>query len=809
MTPDDHTNRPSRPLDTAERLAIVEELAATAVDVTCLDTQFSLVEAPAVIQAFGIRASSWSELGFARPIDGVAPDDRPSVVGLIGQARIDGAAKADVGFVDNGERGDLHVVDLTEALGVFVFVRGGTSSWVAASDGAANTTTPRRSVQHRDASAVFLWIDENLPVMLGWDRDDLVGTKAVELVHPDDVDRALEAWLAMLAGQSEPVRLRYRRADDQYRWFEVHNTNLLDDPERGHVETEMIDIDAEMQALARVRDSELQFASLAESLPVGVLQFDQDGEVVFANEWMQGLTGCRPQDMASLAWADGHREAIRARILETLETQVGVDFELPVVDSVGGLRACRLRIRPLTSSGGQRGAIASVEDITASLDLQQRLRSQALTDPLTDLPNRRALHDWLATQGTDDEVALFFIDLDHFKIINDALGHDVGDEFLVGVSQLIRGAVRPSDFVARLGGDEFVVGCRGIAGPDEAAHVAARVLHTLDQPVSIGGRPVLASCSIGIAVAQPGRAPTNLISDADLAMYEAKRSGGRRYAFYDEDQRRGVERQLRQEQDLRDAMSADQFELWFQPVVELATGRTFGYEALARWLHPDQGVLMPAQFIQVAERTGLIHPLGNWILQEACRSSAALKAGGRPGRVSVNVSPFQLANPSFTRAVLGAAADNGVDLDDLVIEVTESVFLEPDDDVLAALGTLVDAGAKVALDDFGTGYSSLNHLRRLPSQIVKIDRSYTAEVGVDSGTTAILQATVALARRLGQDLIVEGIETSEQARLLRAMGVRYGQGYLFGRPVPVRGLVDRPPARRLGAPTPLPDDRPG
>ncbi len=783
-------------------MAILEELAESARDATCIDDHFQPVPIPDAVVSRGIPAARWAHEGYDRPIDAVHPDDQAALIGLVATARRAGVAQGRVRFIDIGDVDGLHVFDLTEAWGVLLFVRGGRSTRFEEVAPTTVTSRPRRMLQRRDASAVFNWIDDNTTVLLGWTLEDLLGKNAAELVHPDDVNRAIDAWMEMLGGESEPVRLRYRDVAGDYRWFEVHNTSYLSDPDRNYVESELIDIDPEMQALTKARDSELQFAGLAESLPVGVLQFDQQGEVVFANQWMLALTGYGATDIASLSWVEQpERTAMRHRIRKTLHDRTDADFELAIVGENGDLRSCRLRLRPLPSSSGPPGAIASVEDITASLNLQDRLRIQALTDPLTQLPNRRALQDWLGSQRPEDGVALLFLDLDQFKIINDALGHDFGDEFLIAVSDLIRGAVRPGDFVARLGGDEFVVGCLGIGQAAEAAELASRLLSTLDEPLLVDDRPILARCSIGIAMTKPGQEVGELIGDADLAMYEAKRAGGQGYLFYEEDQRRDVERELRQENDMRASLVAGHFELYMQPVVELETGRTILSESLVRWNHPERGLLPPGQFIPTAERTGLIQPLGSWILGEACRYSALLRDAGLAHCVSVNVSPVQLAAPDFSDVVRAAVAEHRVEPTDLVLEVTETVFLETNEDVLMTLSSLVSEGIRVALDDFGTGYSSLNHLRLLPSQIVKIDSSYTADAASNPGTAAIIESMVGLADRLGQQLVVEGIETVEQAATLTAMGVRYGQGFLFGRPRPATDLLNsraatdtRPPA---------------
>ena len=729
-----------------------------------------------------------------KPIDRVSGDQHARVFALIGAARRTGYATGEFFFVDVARSMPLHVVDMTVEWGVMIFVRGGESANTRTDSRPGLAPRPRRLLMRRDASAVFVWVDDNTTTLLGWTNDDLLGTPATKLIHPDDLDRAVEGWLSMLGGaDSEPTRLRYRDVSGAYRWFEVHNTSHLADPALAYVESELIDIDAEMTALAKVRDTELQFSTLTSSLPVGVLQLNSKGDVAFANEWMHELTGCDDSTIRQLEWMP-----LESRVRFATEVQAALgsgedsEIEVEVTDAHGEARVCRFRIRSVSTMSKRLGVIASVEDITDSLALQQQLKVQALTDPLTELPNRRALHEWLIAQEGGTSVALFFIDLDQFKIVNDGMGHDFGDELLAAVAELIRQYVRPNDFVARLGGDEFVVGSVGIEDRSQAAEIAARILRSLHRPVIVDQRPVSLGCSIGIAIGMVGRTPPHeLVSNADLAMYEAKHSGGNRYAFFDPEQRVGVLRRLRHEAEIRTSLNEGRFELYLQPVVELETGATIGFESLVRWNHPELGVLAPAEFIGIAENSGLIHALGIWIVDEACRLSAKLARCGHPSRVSVNVSPVQLATSTFTEVVHQAVARHSIEPSDLVLEVTETVFVEANEQLLMSLNSLVASGIHLAIDDFGTGYSSLNHLRLLPIQVVKIDRSYTAEMETDAGTAAIIQTMIDLSRRLGQQIVVEGIETTSQARLLYQFGVRYGQGYLFGRPAPVAEVLAR------------------
>ncbi len=673
---------------------------------------------------------------------------------------------------------------MVDVWGVYVFVRGGESG--RTSDVQHKPSRPRRLLQHRDASAGFVWADENTTLVLGWTSAQLKNMTALDLVHPDDAERAIDSWLLMIAGgENAPVRLRYRHESGVYRWFEAHNTSYLADPERAFVQTELIDIDAEMRAIARARDSELHFATLTESLPIGVVQIDSTGDIAFANEWLKDLTGLESEALADLDWiATSDRDLFRSKVSKTLSDGLHQECDIRASDHEGAIHVCRVRLRPMPSTESGGGAIAILEDVTANRDFQNQLRIQALTDELTGLPNRRGLNEWLQQHQAEaalQGLSIFFIDLDDFKLVNDVMGHAAGDEILIAVSRAISDTVRTEDHVARIGGDEFIVASVGVAGREAADVVARRIVDATARPLIINGEVVWLGCSVGIASTAPDECNIDrLISDADLAMYEAKREGGRGLAFFDEGQRRGVEHRLQIENDLRSAISERQFELYLQPVTNLLTGRVESAEALVRWNHPQRGLVSPADFIPTAERTGMILELGAWILEEACRLAATWPGG----QIAVNISPRQFAQNGFVESVLSAINNHQIAPGAIVLEVTETVFLDTHEDILLTLAKLVAEGVRIALDDFGTGYSSLNHLRQIPAQIVKVDRTYIADIGVDPGTTAIVEAVVGLTRRLGQDLIAEGIETEEQATVLREMGVVLGQGYLLGRPVP-------------------------
>ncbi|MEX2658447.1 MAG: EAL domain-containing protein, partial [Acidimicrobiales bacterium] len=416
---------------------------------------------------------------------------------------------------------------------------------------------------------------------------------------------------------------------------------------------------------------------------------------------------------------------------------------------------------------------------------------QATRDPLTDLANRSLVLDRIREavargEATGAAPAVLFVDLDGFKKINDSLGHAVGDEVLIRISDRLLGAVRPDDVVARLGGDEFVVLCEGL---DERAscEIAESVLRTIAEPLPVYGRSVVLTASIGIARAVGPHQAEDLLRDADVAMYKAKAAGPGRMEVFDQDVRVQMLERLEIEQSLRRALEREELRVHFQPVVEVASGATIGAEALVRWEHPQHGFVMPSSFVHVAEEAGLIVSIGAWVLEEACRERARWEATGLCGpghRVSVNLSARQFADPGLFAAVEAALRTSGLAGGALCLELTESVLMDDADATLATLGDLRRLGVQLAVDDFGTGYSSLSYLKRFVVDELKIDQGFVRGLGVDRGDEVMVRAIVGLAAALGLEVVAEGVETPEQLAVLRSLGCHRAQGYLFGRPGP-------------------------
>jgi diguanylate cyclase (GGDEF)-like protein/PAS domain S-box-containing protein len=438
-----------------------------------------------------------------------------------------------------------------------------------------------------------------------------------------------------------------------------------------------------------------------------------------------------------------------------------------------------------------------VLDTTARHEYEQQLEHRALYDTLSGLPNRalfeRDLERALARQRRHGgHLAVMFLDVDRFKTINDSLGHAIGDRVLVAVGERLQALLRPQDTLARFGGDEFTILCDDLENPVATTVIAQRMIRALEEPLVLEtGETFTLTASIGVAVADEHSDAASLVRDADVAMYRAKEKGRAGYALFDEALRARAIRRLETERALRDALSRSQLRVWFQPVVSIPGGEIVGMEALLRWERPGVGLVSPGEFIPLAEETGLIVPIGKWALSEACRLALPLLALApeRSLSVSVNLSARQLAEPALVEMVRDALAETGFPAQRMCLEITESALMSDPRAALPILNDLKSLGVRLAVDDFGTGYSSLSYLKRLPVDVLKIDRSFVEGIASDPDDEAIAQAVIALARSLRLDVVAEGIETAEQLQTLHGLGCARGQGFLFGRPAPSATLA--------------------
>ena len=459
------------------------------------------------------------------------------------------------------------------------------------------------------------------------------------------------------------------------------------------------------------------------------------------------------------------------------------ETELRMLHEDGGFRWMLCRGLAIRNREGKALRVAgSLTDITEG----------KVADALTGLPNRLLFRDRLHhaiqryLQDSPRTCAVLYLDVDNFKLINDSLGHSFGDELLMAVARRIENCMRSSEtLVARLGGDEFAILVEGVTHGETVRAMAERIIESIARPFSFHGREVFTSTSIGIAIANgSGGGAEDLLREADTAMYQAKSQGRNRYQVFDPNMKERVTRRMELENDLRRAIERDELQLYYQPIIALATGEIFAFEALVRWQHPVHGLVNPEQFIFIAEETGLIVPLGRWVLDEACRQVAFWQQQGRAElTVSVNVSSRQLSNRDFLGEVSFVLERTAIPPHTLKLEITESTIMENPEAGAAMLSELRKLGVRVGIDDFGTGYSSLASLHRLPLDVLKIDRSFVMKMEESPENTAIVRTIMTLAESLRLAVIAEGIETKQQRDMLHAMNCTYGQGFLFSRPI--------------------------
>ncbi|HEX8986487.1 MAG TPA: EAL domain-containing protein [Rhodocyclaceae bacterium] len=558
----------------------------------------------------------------------------------------------------------------------------------------------------------------------------------------------------------------------------------------------------ELEDRVRERTAKLRLAaSVFENTSEGVVVTDDTAHIVSVNAAFTEITGYTAAEAIgkkpSLLRSEHHGldfyQAMWKALLETGRWQ----GEIWNRRKNGEAFLEWLTINRIPAADGIPCSYVSVfNDITEQRRKDEHIRHLAFHDPLTGLPNRALLLDRLQhaisrCAREDRGLALVFIDLDRFKGINDALGHDVGDELLREVGTRIRDRLRAMDTVARMGGDEFVVLLEDMDEPEHCAALAAAIIGDVSQPLQIHDHEIRVGASIGVALfPEDGDDALTLMKHADTAMYAAKSEGRGIYRFFRSEMMAAANRRLQLETELRRAISNGELELHYQPKVCASSGSNCGVEALVRWRHPARGLVPPGDFIAVAEESDLIVDIGNWVVDEACRQSAAWQATGLTPTVAVNVSAKQLQQEDFVERITGAAARHGIPPSRLQVEVTESLVMADPKRAAALLGRLREIGVTVAIDDFGTGYSSLSYLRRLPIDVIKIDRSFVMNADRVEEDAQIVRTIVALAQALKMFVVAEGVENEAQAVLLRSLGCDAVQGYFYARPAPATEILD-------------------
>lgn len=549
-----------------------------------------------------------------------------------------------------------------------------------------------------------------------------------------------------------------------------------------------------------LRTQDLRFKTALDNMGKGLCMFDAQKSLVVCNDLYAQMYRLPPE---LLVIGTPHSAVIAHRVMNGIlkgeKTGDAVDQklsnlkELPAdcqssrIDELADGRLIRVTRQPMPGGGW----VAIHEDVTERHRTEARIAHMARHDALTDLPNRiefetRIQAALLRTQE-GEHAAILFLDLDRFKQVNDTLGHPIGDALLKIVAGRLRRVVREHDTVARLGGDEFAVVQLGAVQPEGATNLAQRLIDAISAPYEIEGHQIVIGTSVGIAIAPTdGDAVAALLKSADVALYRAKADGRARYRFFEPGMDAAMQARRVLELDLRAALVNGEFELHYQPVVNIATGQVTGFEALLRWHHPARGLVSPADFIPVAEEIGLIVPIGDWVLRQACGDAASWPDDIT---VAVNLSPVQFKNARLSETVMLALAASGLPPHRLELEITEGVLLVQHEITLAVLHQLRSLGVRIAMDDFGTGYSSLSYLRSFPFDKIKIDRSFIQNMAQDESSSAIVRAVVGLSGRLGMVTTAEGVETAEQLDGVRAEGCTEVQGFYFSRAKPAREVL--------------------
>jgi diguanylate cyclase (GGDEF)-like protein/PAS domain S-box-containing protein len=550
---------------------------------------------------------------------------------------------------------------------------------------------------------------------------------------------------------------------------------------------------------AQLAKSEEHFYSLVQNSSDVITVIDRAGIIQYQSGSVERILGYTPQGSVGKSFTDLVHPEDRLQVSRKIDEAINIigppiALECRLARADDSYCPAEVTITNLLELPAVSGLVLNTRDVSERKALEEKLTHQAFHDSLTNLPNRAAFRihlDHALQADTDRRIAVLFLDLDDFKAVNDTLGHDTGDQLLAAVGARIASTLRPGDTVARLGGDEFAVLLKNMEDEQIAARVAERITRQLAPPFAIGGREISMQASIGIAGLVSGQEEAEeLIRNADVAMYIAKSKGKARYVEYEASLASAAVERMELEHDLQVALDEKQFVLHYQPVVMLESGAVHSVEALVRWNHPRRGLLYPADFIGVAEQSGLIVELGRWVLQQAARDGRRwqVRYPSTPAMlVSVNISGRQV-RPEVIKEVLDAVDAAGLDPQALILELTESVLMADTEPVAHTLQELRSHGFRLALDDFGTGYSSLGHLRDFPVDILKMDGSFVAGIGSGIADGAILRAIIGLANSLGLMTIGEGIERQEQLAALNAMGCHAGQGFYLSKPLPFDGM---------------------
>jgi len=653
------------------------------------------------------------------------------------------------------------------------------------------------------------FVSEGCLELTGYQPQDLLFNHRVSyesITHPEDRDAVRQTIQAcLLAKKRFEMEYRIIRADGEVRWVWERGVGIYTaagvlDALEGYVQ----DVTARKEADQALLEAERRYRSIFENAIEGVFQSTPDGSYIAVNPALARIYGYKsPEDLIVSLRDIKHQLYVeperRTEFMKMMEQFNSVsNFESRVYRRDGEIIWISENARAVHDDAGKLMFYeGTVEAITERKLYEAEIRHQATHDALTGLPNRTMLHNHLqrAVQNSRQKgslTAVVFVDLDQFKFINDSLGHQVGDELLKTVAQRLVSCVRETDMVARQGGDEFVLVLQNQPDESNITEVLQRILAAVARPWVVGDREFHITCSIGVSrCPTDGRDVETLLKNADSAMYKAKELGRNNFQYFAGWMDAQVSNRLEMLVSLRRALDRDEFKLYYQPKISLASGRIIGAEALIRWITPDQGMVSPDRFIPFAEEAGLIVPIGEWVLRTACAQNKIWQdAGFAPIPVAVNLSPRQLDQtlPEFVRRVL---LESGLAAAWLELEITENVVMRDAEKTVATLNALKRLGLQVSVDDFGTGYSSLSYLRRFPVDALKIDKSFVRDIARDADSAAIVKAVISLGHILNLRVIAEGVEDQEQYDFLLENGCDEVQGYLLGKPMPVDDFTRR------------------
>lgn len=652
---------------------------------------------------------------------------------------------------------------------------------------------------------LFTFVSKQAVQILGYAVKDWLSKPDFWRNHlfPEDANILPDREKHILArGKNYQLQYRMVAADGNIVWFKdlvsvVTNANKV-----VRLRGVMEDITVQKGAEQRLLESEQSYRTLVESAPDMIYRLSvPSGIITTLNPAFEKNTGLRAEDFQgksflSLVHPDDITLAM-AQYNRILSGEIVQPVELRFQSGSGEYLTTEVTGRPAVKNGVVARVTWIARDITERKRTEEKLLRYAFYDVLTGLPNRALFFDRLGhsinrakRRGRDGfSFAVLFLDLDRFKVVNDSLGHMMGDDLLIQTARRLEQCVRPDDTVARIGGDEFVILLENVHDAREVINVAERIQKESSILFNLSGHEVFTSVSIGISLSSPRYdCAEEMLRDADTAMYRAKSLGRARYQVFDSAMRLQAMSLLEMETDLRNAVERQEFCLYYQPIVSLASFKPIGFEALVRWHHPRRGLLRASEFIPLAEETGLIEPVGRFVIEEACRQISEWKqelGGDFPGTVSINLSARQFKNPNLVDQITDVLKKTEVPSSNLTLEITESVLMETGSAAERMLQELHDKNMKLQIDDFGTGYSSLGYLKRFPVDALKIDRSFVQSMNENS---EILQSVVGLAQSLDLEVIAEGIETKEQATTLTSLGCGYGQGYYFSTPLHPSGI---------------------